>query len=503
MRYIRKFLKILAGFICTVCVVAVLGMGAVIALDQYYYNDVFPMGVWMNDLYCTGMTVGEVTECLNASYDLHADRIEVRTLDGKTHELPLDEYGVTMSYEPVVSERMQGYEHGYPFQWLLDFLGLSKPVAFLNVEEYPVTDYPVYSCDTAVMAAKLREADWLNENLYHEENTVSIVKSPAGGYVLVDETKDLFMREAAIELIRDTIVNQLTNNGNRKFCGIQIDLSDEWNKEICYQSIPYTDEMKDTLSKWEGIRDFQDFHMVYQFGDREEVIDENVVADWMALDDDGNIVFDENNVPVLDETIIEEYVAYLSTTYNTVGIEREFKATRGDVVKVSGGGYGNEINEKAEYEFLLNAFLNGEGGRRIPQYTSEAWEKGSDDIGDTYIEVDMGSQHMYYYVDGEIVIDTPVVTGNASRRWDTPSKVCFVYFKQRNRVLRGANYATPVKYWMAVDGHIGIHDATWRKEFGGEIYKTNGSHGCINTPLEIMTELYDMVETGTPVIMFY
>ena len=133
----------------------------------------------------------------------------------------------------------------------------------------------------------------------------------------------------------------------------------------------------------------------------------------------------------------------------------------------------------------------------------EAKEKGADDIGDTYIEIDMGNQHMYYYVDGTIVIDTPVVTGNASRGWDTPAKVCFVYFKQRNRVLRGANYATPVKYWMAVDGHIGIHDATWRGEFGGEIYKTNGSHGCINTPLEIMTELYDVVETGTPVVMFY
>ena len=52
-------------------------------------------------------------------------------------------------------------------------------------------------------------------------------------------------------------------------------------------------------------------------------------------------------------------------------------------------------------------------------------------------------------------------------------------------------------------GGIGIHDADWRDEFGGEIYKTNGSHGCINVPSEVMPELYDMVELGTPVIMFY
>ncbi len=243
--------------------------------------------------------------------------------------------------------------------------------------------------------------------------------------------------------------------------------------------------------------------MIYEFGGREEIIDEAVVADWMTLDAQGELVFDEENRPVLDRTLIKEYVAYLASTYNTVGIERSFKATRGDLVKVPGGGYGNELDETAEYEFLLNAFLNRQSGTRIPQYISEAWEKGSDDIGDTYIEVDMTDQHMYYYVDGELVIDTPVVTGNTSRNWGTPAKVCAVYFKQKNRVLRGANYATPVKYWMAVDGHIGIHDATWRKEFGGEIYQTNGSHGCINTPIEIMEELYDMVELGTPVILFY
>lgn len=475
------------GFIRIVCVMAVLGIGAVIALDQYYQH-VFPMFVMINGVYCTGMTAGNVTEVLDDSYDLHADRITVRMLDGEIHEMPLDEYGVTISYRPAVAECLEQCK-SRPFQWLWD------------CQEKTV--YPTYHCDTAVMAAKLEDTEWLNDNLYNTENTVSIVRSATAGYILVDETRDLLSREDAVKLICEKIVNHLTKMSGNPFQSVLIDLSAGEDKAICYKNAPYTDAMKETLAKWEGISDFQDFRMIYEFGDCEEVIDANVVADWIALDEEGNIVFDENNLPVLDETMIAEYVAYLSATYNTVGIERKFKATRGDIVTVSGGGYGNEIDEKAEYAFLLDAFRSKESGTRTPQYTSEAWEKGSDDIGDTYIEVDMGSQHMYYYVDGVLVIDTPIVTGNMSRRWGTPAKVCFVYFKQKNRVLRGANYATPVKYWMAVDGHIGIHDATWRKDFGGEIYKTNGSHGCINTPLEIMTELYDMVELGTPVIMFY
>ena len=70
-------------------------------------------------------------------------------------------------------------------------------------------------------------------------------------------------------------------------------------------------------------------------------------------------------------------------------------------------------------------------------------------------------------------------------------------------MLRGPNYATPVDFWMPVKGSIGLHDADWRKEFGGDIYLTNGSHGCVNIPPEVMPTIYDEYEIGTPVIMFY
>lgn len=519
-------------FTGVLCVIAIFFAVAVAALDMYY-DGVFPIGVFLcaatdnvpaedkdaatlhddlsNSLYCTGMTVQEVADVFDSAYDLHADKVIVQTLDGKVHELPFDEYGITVSFEPAVARCLQNYTYR-PYQWFWDgvddalnfvFDGKwSKPNLILN-PTYPYV-YPEYQMDVSVMKAKLLEQDWLNENLYDPENTVSIVRNADAGFVLVDETRDLLLREETVELICATVANKLSYaNDVYNAPWIEIDLSDDVNRKTCYQSIPYTDEMKDTLSKWEGINNFQNFHLTYQFGDCEEVIDESVVADWMALDEYGNILFDENDVPVLDETMIAEYVAYLAATYNTVGIEREFQATRGEAVTVAGGSYGNKLDEKAEYAFLLKAFMDKKGGTREPEYISEAKEKGANDIGDTYIEVDMGMQHMYYYVDGALAIDTPVVTGNAARNWNTPAKVCYVYFKQRNRVLHGANYATPVKYWMAVDGHIGIHDATWRKEFGGEIYKTNGSHGCINTPYDIMSELYDMVEVGTPVIMFY
>ena len=136
-------------------------------------------------------------------------------------------------------------------------------------------------------------------------------------------------------------------------------------------------------------------------------------------------------------------------------------------------------------------------------YTQKAWVQGKNDIGNTYVEIDMGEQMMYYYADGVQKVATPIVTGNTSRRMGTPSGVNYVYLKQTNRILRGPGYASHVDFWMPVKGNIGIHDAAWRSKYGGTIYQTNGSHGCINTPRDAMVELYESVEVGTPVVMFY
>ena len=100
-------------------------------------------------------------------------------------------------------------------------------------------------------------------------------------------------------------------------------------------------------------------------------------------------------------------------------------------------------------------------------------------------------------------LETDIVTGNTGRRMGTPQGINYIHGKQRNQILRGADYESFVKYWVPVVGNIGIHDASWRGSFGGQIYQTGGSHGCINTPTANMSQLYEMVEVGMPVIMFY
>lgn len=123
-------------------------------------------------------------------------------------------------------------------------------------------------------------------------------------------------------------------------------------------------------------------------------------------------------------------------------------------------------------------------------------------VGNTYIEVSKNQQYMWVYVNGDLKVETSVVTGNYGTA-DTPSGFHKIWQIESPATLVGADYVTPVDYWMAFtyDG-CGIHDATWRSSFGGNIYKGDGSHGCVNTPYSKVKAVYSYAYIGMPVIVY-
>ena len=117
----------------------------------------------------------------------------------------------------------------------------------------------------------------------------------------------------------------------------------------------------------------------------------------------------------------------------------------------------------------------------------------------TYIDVDINSQVLTYYENGEIKLVSPCVTGKPGN--STPKGTFSINYTKRGKYLNGPTWHVWVDRWMRFSGNCGIHDASWRKEFGGQIYKTNGSHGCVNLPHDNAVALYDMVGVGTLVIV--
>ena len=79
------------------------------------------------------------------------------------------------------------------------------------------------------------------------------------------------------------------------------------------------------------------------------------------------------------------------------------------------------------------------------------------------------------------------ITNNGFEEWNPGAKFKCLDSSQ----LKGKDYVSEVKYWMAYDGNnFGIHDASWRSNFGSMSYKTTGSHGCVNVPTKAMKKLY-------------
>lgn len=120
----------------------------------------------------------------------------------------------------------------------------------------------------------------------------------------------------------------------------------------------------------------------------------------------------------------------------------------------------------------------------------------------TYIDVDIDNQNVTYYLNGQTAFTSPCVTGDTSKRRSTPTGVYAVFGHVAGTYLTGPTWRNWVDYWMPFTrSGCGLHDASWRSSFGGDIYKTNGSHGCVNLPCDKAKELFDMIGIGTVVIV--
>ena len=250
--------------------------------------------------------------------------------------------------------------------------------------------------------------------------------------------------------------------------------------------------------------------ITYTFGDEQEVLDGMQIKDWLSYDEEGNYV--ENKEAVMAH--IKEYVLDLATRRKTMGRDRTITSTMtGEPVTVSGGSYGFRIDQSEEAEQIYENIVNHDVVTREPAYASRAaiYSMTGDDIGNTYVEVDLGNQHLWYYKEGTLIMDTDFVSGTytvSDRR--TPSGTYSLMYKQKDQVLRGTRradgtyeYESPVKYWMPFNGGIGFHDASWRYSFGGSIFMYSGSHGCVNLPSSMASELYENIEAGCPILCFY
>ena len=437
-----------------------------------YYAKGYSLGTYINGIYCTGKTPQEINDLLQE--ETISKELIVYVSEEEQEVLDLSGVSCQVDYLPQLKQLLATQN---PFLWCQNLFGFGhyqlEPTVLFD-EETLLNEILALSCMT-------------EEGVQHPYDLT--IKRTEQGYVLEDHTKHVFDRERAIEVIQDAVLHGRSS----------VDLV----QKDCYYDVALTPDMEELYAIWEKIAAFQSFSMKYLFGDCEELVDASVTSKWITLDESMNFVTDENGRLVLDEQAVADYVASLALKYDTYGVERRYETYTGKTVTVNGGIYGNQLDQKAECAYLTQAFYEHNTADREPEYVQKALYQGTDDVGPDYIEVNLTEQVLYYIKGGELFLKTDIVSGNIRSGHRTPSRICYVQGKYRNTVLRGPGYASFVYHWVPVYKAIGIHDATWRSSFGGDIYLTNGSHGCVNVPLEQMEILYADIETGLPVILFY
>lgn len=456
----KKAKKIILGVLIGYVALLVIAYG----IGVFYYSNRFLSGTEINGMDCSGKTVEEVESNMKsqiASYEL-----VLKERGDKSESISASQ----ISMEYISDGRIQELkEEQNPFTWFL---------AFARQQDYTMsatTSYDENALNSAVEAL----------DCFKEENVVQPVDAHLevqnGQYVIVEETQGTALDSGKV---KEAVKNAIDSGETL------LDL----DQAGCYvePSVLSTDE---NLAKQrdEGNK-LLTVTVTIDFSDRQEVINADVMKDWLTTNEEGNVD--------LDRTKVREYVQQLQYEYDTFGSSREFKASSGQTITVSGGDYGWLIAPNDTTTKIIEAVKSGQSQTIEPEYTYTGYCRDTNDIGNTYVEISLEQQHMWFYKDGQLIVETDVVTGCHNKGWDTKTGVYAIMYKERDATLVGEGYNSPVSYWMPFYANVGIHDASWKSSFGGSIYLNNGSHGCVNTPTENAATIYNNIEKGVPVVVY-
>jgi len=330
-------------------------------------------------------------------------------------------------------------------------------------------------CESKLM--KEPQNAYLSFDNFLNEDAQVIVKEGEPGNIL--------KKEAVIKAVEDAL--KCVDISTKE---IRIDLQE---KDCYTKSIISTENAKlvaerDKANKLLGSR------IEYDWNGSWIIVNASQICSWIEIKD--------NEVQLMEDQVYS-FVEKMAEQYDTFGKPMRFRTSLKKDITINRGDYGWKTNVEKEAAVLIEDIKAGVKTSREPEYIYKGYAKGQNDVGRSYVEVDLSNQHVYLYVNGRLELETDCVTGNMAAGHKTPDGIYGITYKTTNATLRGPGYASFVYYWMPYCGGVGLHDATWRNKFGGDIYKTGGSHGCVNLPKAAAKQIYESVEKNFPVVTYW
>jgi hypothetical protein len=400
--------------------------------------------------------------------------LTIQERDGVTETLTAADVGMVYQDTGEVDALLAGYN---PALWFIDFFttdDLTVNDASISIDEDKATAaIEKLNCYNPALVTKPVDAQ-----LVFEDGVCTLQAEVEGNQLNETQSKHAIL--AALKNYQSTI---------------------DLDAEGCYLEPNVTSEDEQLQSQMEQASALLSAKITYDFeDDRIETVDGSVIQDWLVVDENGNYDIDTD----LAFDWVKRTLAY---QYDTFGLTHTFTTTNGQTVTLKGGDYGWCIARQDTTDALVAAIKAGETTQLTPAYQYTAKNRGINDIGGTYVEISIEAQHVWCYKDGKLVVEGDCVTGNLSKGYDTPSGSVWAIDAKKSPATLGTldtmGYSSPVTYWMPFTGNVGMHDADgWRSKYGGTIYKTNGSHGCVNLPKSVAEVIYKTVEIGTAVIVY-
>lgn len=436
---------------------------AVYVAGAFYYQNHFLNHTIINDIDVSKMTILD----LKAQIEDYSLPVVQRQADGTTLEEGIlgSSIGLSCSSTEPFQEILENQNH-----WLW----------FLSQEEDHTLENPI-SYDEASLKDEIQKLKGFDKDF---------VTSPEDAYITDYEPGHGF------QIVPEVVGNKLSLKKTQETIATAIkELKKEVNLDEagCYEEPRITAENEELKAAFAKLQSYAETAITYTFGSEKEVLDGDTICTWLQVD--GYEI-------TLDQAQVEEYVASLRKKHDTVFRPRTFQTSYGTEITIKNGDYGWWMDTDQEVAELTEMIEQGQSGERTPVYRQTAASYDTPDYGNTYVEINLTAQHLYFYKDGALVVDSDFVSGNVARGHTTPPGAFPLTYKQRNAVLKGEGYASPVSYWMPFNGGIGMHDASWRGSFGGKIYRTNGSHGCVNLPASAARTIFEGISAGMPVLCY-
>lgn len=461
-RYKKKKKTAKLVWIISVSAVAAVYICGLIISSMFFYSN-----TKINGINVSGKNVTEAEKLIVA--DMNTYTLEVN-FSNCTETIKVGDGGLSLSLAESVKDIKKKQK---PYLWFMHFG---------KTYEYDVQF--VASFNDSEMSEFLMSYDAMKKENMTKSKNAKVELSSGVAQIIPDETGT----ELDTDSVCDVVEKALTN------CDASVDIAGAG----CYVEADIKADSPSIVNGYSAAEEFLSIDAAYDFAGYRISIPKEELAAMAYLDESGNLKISKEKV--------YEYAAKFAAQYTTAGTERKFKTHDGDIIGIYGQYYGWIIDEEKEAEELYDLICKKESFTKEPACEKTGYAMGEmNDIGDTYIEIDLTNQHLYYYVDGKLVLDNDIVSGwlYNPNNYKTPGGLFAMDNKAYKVDLVGENYRTPVNYWMGFNGGIGIHDATWRSKFGGDIYKYDGSHGCINLPLSFAAQVYEIAEPGMPVLCYW